>query len=613
MVTSLQSPFEIETPNGAEGWEQCYPYYRLFREERKQSDGERFWFHDGMHHPEPLYPFDDITAESWWLGLGQYNSRVFLVPPALGIEQRVLNGYLYISPVAVQDPKEVERRHQEFRQRAGYYYSNWDQLYAQWKAKVVVEIRALEAICFCDLPEQEPMSRVENAVGYSSAFELLSAYNSLVLSMYKIWQYHFEFLNLGYAAYLAYYTFCKEVFPGITDQTVARMVSGIEIELFRPDDELKRLSQQAIALGIFEIILNNPPAVALEELAQTEPGKSWIADYEQTRARWFNYSGGTGFYHLPGSWKENAAIPFEGMKGYIRRILAGENIARPLEYLKSERERIFQEYAALLRGDAQKKAFCDLVQLARTVFPYVEEHNFYVEHWHHSVFWEKMRSLGGLLHRRGVLSDGEDVFYLNRFELSQVLYDVCAAWAVGVEPVSTRYWQPKLAKRRQIFAVLKQWTPPPYLGKPPTEIKEPFTIMLWGVTNRHLLAFLGGQTQEGEGDEAAPQQNAVRGHGASRGIVQGRARVIQSADQLEQIQEGEILVCPITTPSWAPIFNKLKATVTNLGGIMSHAAIVCREYGLPAVVGTGDATTRIKTGQLLHVDGNTGVVTLLGD
>ena len=78
-----------------------------------------------------------------------------------------------------------------------------------------------------------------------------------------------------------------------------------------------------------------------------------------------------------------------------------------------------------------------------------------------------------------------------------------------------------------------------------------------------------------------------------------------------QIEQGEILVAPVTAPSWAPIFGKIKAIVTDIGGMMSHAAIVCREYGLPAVTGTGRASSLIKTGQMLRVDGSTGEVTIL--
>ena len=77
------------------------------------------------------------------------------------------------------------------------------------------------------------------------------------------------------------------------------------------------------------------------------------------------------------------------------------------------------------------------------------------------------------------------------------------------------------------------------------------------------------------------------------------------------MRDGEILVCGSTSPAWAPIFSKIKATVTDVGGVMSHAAIVAREYGLPAVVGTGRATAAIHTGQTIRVDGTEGTVTLL--
>jgi len=94
-------------------------------------------------------------------------------------------------------------------------------------------------------------------------------------------------------------------------------------------------------------------------------------------------------------------------------------------------------------------------------------------------------------------------------------------------------------------------------------------------------------------------------------VAEGIARVISSTDEISEVRDGEILVCGSTSPAWAPIFPKIRATVTDVGGVMSHAAIVAREYKLPAVVGTGRATSAIRNGQLIRVDGSTGVVTLL--
>jgi pyruvate,water dikinase len=89
--------------------------------------------------------------------------------------------------------------------------------------------------------------------------------------------------------------------------------------------------------------------------------------------------------------------------------------------------------------------------------------------------------------------------------------------------------------------------------------------------------------------------------------------VVLRPDELDTVQEGEILVAPVTSPSWTPVFGRIRAAVSDIGGIMCHAAIVSREYGLPAVVGTGFGTTTIKTGQLIRVDGDAGTVTILNE
>jgi pyruvate,water dikinase len=103
----------------------------------------------------------------------------------------------------------------------------------------------------------------------------------------------------------------------------------------------------------------------------------------------------------------------------------------------------------------------------------------------------------------------------------------------------------------------------------------------------------------------------LNGAAASPGQVEGVARVVRSVEEIGRVLDGEILVCGSTSPAWAPIFSKITATVTDVGGVMSHAAIVCREYGLPAVVGTGRATATIRTGQTIQVDGTAGVVRVL--
>jgi pyruvate, water dikinase len=126
--------------------------------------------------------------------------------------------------------------------------------------------------------------------------------------------------------------------------------------------------------------------------------------------------------------------------------------------------------------------------------------------------------------------------------------------------------------------------------------------MLWGVTAETLATWAATASSDG---------TEVHGYAAAPGVAEGVARVLRDVNDIGQIQDGEILICPVTAPSWAPVFGKIKAAVSDIGGTMSHAAIVAREYGMPAVVGTGHATKRIKTGQRIRVDGNRGTVTVL--
>ena len=280
-------------------------------------------------------------------------------------------------------------------------------------------IAELRAIKVPDLPEREDMETVvRQGRGLTSAYDLLCAYNRAIENMHKMWHLHFEFLNLGYVAYLTFYGFCKKAFPDIPDQTIAKMVSGIDVILFRPDEELKRLAKAAVDMGVAGVFKKtiNPDEVTAE-MGQSEAGKKWLEELEKSKDPWFYFSTGTGFYHLHRSWIDDMTVPCLAIRGYIEKIEKGESIARPMAEIQKERDRLAAEYTALLPTDEDKKAFQEQLGLARTVFPYVENHNFYVEHWHHTVFWNKMREFGKVLVKHGFFNEVDDMFYLHRFEV----------------------------------------------------------------------------------------------------------------------------------------------------------------------------------------------------
>jgi len=596
----FQSPYDVKTPPGAEGWQDLYAYFLLFRDDRREIEDKKFWFCDSMHWPRVFKPFDVIMVEFAIKCLGQYNTRQWLIPPANGIDYHILNGYLYMSPIGVP-PEQIEGRVPHFLERAGYYFQNWNSLLENWHKKVRGVIDELESLQFEPLPEVIDKQWVFEGRGLDNTWDLITNYDRAIQLAYKAWQYHFEFLNLGYAAYLDFFLFCKQTFPNIPDQGIAKMVQGIDVDLFRPDDELKKLAKLAIKLGVADALKTGSVDEALAAVAKQPNGGQWLDAWEAAKHPWFNYTSGNGFYSDDKLWLDHLDIPIGFLRNYISRVEAGHEIERPTAAIAAERDRIISEYTALLPNDEAKAAFEGKLGLARVVFPYVENHNFYIEHWALGVFWRKMRDLSRVLVKAGFWQAEDDMFYLRREELIPVLFDYGNGWAVGVDPIGPTHWPKEIARRKKIVEALATQRPAPALNEPPEAITEPFTIMLWGITTDGVAKWLSGADDSGK----------VTGMAASPGTVEGLARIIRHADELDQIQEGEIMVAPITAPSWAPVFSKIKAAVTDIGGMMSHAAIVCREYGLPAVTGTGNASQLIKTGQRIRVDGASGEVSIL--
>jgi phosphoenolpyruvate synthase/pyruvate phosphate dikinase len=107
------------------------------------------------------------------------------------------------------------------------------------------------------------------------------------------------------------------------------------------------------------------------------------------------------------------------------------------------------------------------------------------------------------------------------------------------------------------------------------------------------------------------EKDVIVGTGASAGSAEGTARVVHGTEDFERVERGDVLVCTTTTPAWTPLFGAIGGLVTDTGGILSHAAVVAREYGVPTVVGAEVATRLIPDGAWVSVDGETGVVRIL--
>jgi pyruvate,water dikinase len=608
--TRFPFPQELKVPKELEGWEEMYPPQRLFSKDREGWEKRHFWYQDKIHAPEPMYPLDDIFHEAWQIALSQYTTRVFCIPPAQGVAQRMMGCYMYIAAVEPPPPEVIQEKAALFGKRVPYVFQNYERLWEEWLKKFHKLGEEMEAIQVPQkfnkyVPEEQV---IPSPRGYTEAHELMEGFNTIISLIFKAWQFHFEYLNLAYLGYLMFVDTAKKLFPGIKESTIGKMVAGADVSMFRPEEELCRLSRLAVAQAPVRDILKSAKSASekIRSLKDSDAGRSWLEEMERVKNPWFYVSCGSGWYHFEGSWVTKMDVPFSYLQSYVERLERGEKIERSLSEISEERERIVAEYKKLIKSDDDQKSFDDAYNVVRTIYRYAEDHLFWVEHWLHTIWFRKIREFGAALTNGGVLKKPDDIYLFNRFEVPMLLEDLATSWALGEgAPTRAGYWQEKAAKREKILDAAKKWNPTPALGVPPEEVSEPFTVMLWGITTDKVGEWLKGGA--GEAKDVAE----LKGFASSAGLAEGPARVLKLMEDVVKLQPGEIMVAPCTNPSWAPVFTKIKGAVTDIGGLTSHAAIVSREYGLPAVTGTGVATSVIKTGDIIKVDGSTGVVTIV--
>jgi pyruvate,water dikinase len=232
-----------------------------------------------------------------------------------------------------------------------------------------------------------------------------------------------------------------------------------------------------------------------------------------------------------------------------------------------------------MAGDPERLArFEALLTAAKQIGHLTETHNYWIDRMAQATLRRFVWRVGARVVESGAIDTVEDILYLHRSEVPEVLHD-------RVDRRSL------IAERRAAHARRVGTRPPARVGKPSED--------------------------DGEGDRfdgttiKAEHADEVRGTGASAGIARGPARVVIDQSAFANVQPGDIIVCPSSNPSWVPLFAIAGGLVTDTGGVLSHAAVVAREFGLPAVVGTREATAKIADGRMVELDGSSGVVRLL--
>ena len=495
---------------------------------------------------------------------------------------KIYKGRAMLGFEAITDPDEIAKRSAEFNKLLDYARPNWDTFYNGYIDEVKQGLIFMASVHdgFADTDLHQALRRSE-------------AINR------RNWEIHFILMYVADMLYFGFEAFCKE--HGLAEKDFTVMLKGLDTMATKTDAGLWELAKLADTYGIADTILTLDAKQVLAQLASEPQGPAWIDAFNAFLDAYGHRIAAGHLDIIFPTWIEEPSPAIDTLKTYISRARKGWDIHLDRQAMIKEAEQAANAFMATL-SPKDKAAFQMQLEIGKKIYRFQEDHGFYIDGASTAGLHDVAMSAGRRLTHYGLLSTPDDVFFLNYAELEETL----ALLAENRIPALYHFKRliPPLVKERkegwEQVALLKE--APLTLGKIPEKAEDPILVKVFGMVDEVLKA---GKVEE------LKVMDIFEGYPGSPGIAEGTARVITSFEEFAKLQPGEILVCPYTATAWTPFFPRIKAVVTDTGGMLTHAAITAREYGIPAVVGTWRATRSIKDGDYIKVDGSAGVMEVL--
>jgi phosphohistidine swiveling domain-containing protein len=413
--------------------------------------------------------------------------------------------------------------------------------------------------------------------------EQLDSYLAEIPARHRdLWRIHFLTVMPLQTATEMFEEFYRETFEPADEFEALSLIEGHDNLTLEASRQLWLLAREAAKHpAVHNAILSSEPREMLQAIGLAEGGTAFLERF-RTFLDEFGERGGDQFIEIADPYLKDDPTPLLAtLQDYARHPERDWDAERAAQAARRDR-RIAEARDRLATYPAPvREQFERLLKAAEEAVVLSEDHGFYID----SKSTYRMRQLllaaGRRLARDGSLDHPDDVFLLTFDELRATLKDPSA------DP------RPLVTARRAEMAHFAKITPPEAIGTPSP-----------GGQGRRDRFF--GQPQEPTGDP-----KLLKGAAGSPGKVTARARLVRGLSQAGSLQAGEVLVAETTSPVWTPFFATAAAVITETGGILSHCAVVAREYRIPAVVGVEGAMRSIRDGQMIEVDGNAGTVRLL--
>jgi phosphohistidine swiveling domain-containing protein len=542
----------------------------------EESDPKYYkvWIFDGKESIPINKPFDlwRLIAVATQPAM-QYGANMLSVPTTRGFEWRVKDAFIYIT---VDETTEEERRQREpiFREKITPWIEDFE---TEWRRKAIPEMMGYA----------EQLKKVN--VAKLNDIELREHFEQWMSVSEIVWKKgHWYPFYAAFSIYLLFEGLCKELL-GIDDKhpQYKAIMSGFDNRLYQTDRKLWMLADRVKELGLENALQAiEDDEELLSKFRGSEAGRKWLQELEESLSEdGWRCAGHPATVSTP-SWIEKPSLALP----HIRQAIAKGGLFvldRERERLVKEREEV--EKDLLSRVPADKRGWFEkLMKATQWQGRWTEEHHFYCENLFNAIGRHITKEIGNRFARAGAIEDPEDIYFFVAEEMRVHL--------IGKDRFDGR--QLFRIRKQEYEDYVKAEPPPPFFGDP-NEIARFFDVdPIMRVPATAPIV--------------KPELKAdLYGTASAPGVVEGIARVIFSEDQFAEVQPGDILVAPVTSPSWTPLFGIAKAAVTDYGGSMSHSVVVGREYRIPVVAGTLEGTRKIKTGDRIRVDGNTGAVYIL--
>ncbi len=548
-----------------------------------------FWVYDDLHCPHPLSPmYEDIGG--WWLSC-DHMFRRFGTPFATDWIYKNVNGYLYTAAIPAEAGLRVDTQEYnyatnpivpddpDYAAKIGTYlgavlptygleFVNW------WRDRLVPEMDRNFAYLEGMLDKEDQLSLMELACLLEDAIDVHDRH----------WKIHWMLNFAQLSATLNLRAVMEKTHGKINEQLLGRLQNSAKDRNWDSIEALWKMKEEAKAdPDLAPIFKAETAGEIILALKASERGRRFIDERVVPYQKEYGWHAVWSHEFIFPTVREQMEPVIELIRGYIE---TNYDYPTTIGVLAADIKAAAAEILEGLEGEAleEMRAANDInLRMA----PLTPDHHFYIDQGANAHVRLVLVAIGKKLVAAGALDAPDDVVFFRYNELRVFMGN--PAGMDGRAIVA----RAKAAREKAYTFRPKEW-----VGTvTATQLAFPY-LNLWGFPDKF---YRKESTVAGQ----------INGIGGSPGIVEGIARVVLHEGQFDDVRAGDILVCQMTNPAWVVLFTKIVGLVTDAGGTVSHPAVLSREFGIPAVVGTSVGTEQIKNGDRVRINGTTGVVEIL--